>query len=96
MSVYVDELRATPPRKEWPYRRVCRLFATSARELHEMAGLIGLSRSWFQSCRDFPHYDLTAYARRQAIARGAVEVDRHFAAKYARRRRDARNARKQS
>ena len=36
-----------------------------------MAGLIGLSRSWFQSRRHFPHYDLSAWKQQQAIARGA-------------------------
>ena len=76
MSVYVDELFATSPSKQWPYRRACHMYADTSEELHELAGLIGLSRSWFQNRRHFPHYDLTAWKRQQAIARGAVAVDR--------------------
>ena len=78
MSVYVDELVASTPTAKWPYRRACHLYADTIGELHELAGLIGLSRSWFQNCRrsNFPHYDLTAYKRQQAIARGAIEAGR--------------------
>jgi hypothetical protein len=90
MSVYVDPVRKVSPTKNWPYRRACHMFATSLRELHEMAGLIGLSRSWFQSGRHFPHYDLTAWKRAQAIERGAVAVDRHFTANFVRGHRDGR------
>ena len=71
MSVYVDPLFNTPKMRNWPYKRACHMFADTLRELHEMAGLIGLSRSWFQARHDFPHYDLTAWKRNQAIERGA-------------------------
>jgi hypothetical protein len=49
-----------------------------------MAGRLGLSRSWFQAKHDFPHYDLTAYARQQAVARGAIAVTRPAAAAWIR------------
>lgn len=77
MSVYVDPLRVVASiRKNWPYGRSCHMYADATEELHEMAGRIGLSRSWFQDRTDFPHYDLSAWRRQQAIARGALEVDR--------------------
>jgi hypothetical protein len=63
MSVYVDELRTTPAKADWPYTRACHLFADRVEELHEMAGLIGVARSNFQPRQDFPHYDLTAHKR---------------------------------
>jgi hypothetical protein len=87
MSVYVDPLREVHPKANWPYRRACHLFADTAEELHEMAGLIGLSRSWFQSRPGFPHYDLTAYKRQQAGARGAIEVGREERAEFIERSR---------
>jgi hypothetical protein len=94
MSAYVDELRPSPRSAGWPYTQACHLYADTARELHELAGLIGLSRSWFHGRRDFPHYDLTAYKRGQAIARGAMTVDRRHAVEFVRRRRARREARK--
>jgi hypothetical protein len=56
MSVYVDDLFPTQPKANWPYARACHMFGDVA-ELHEMAGLIGLSRNWFQAKPAFPHYD---------------------------------------
>jgi hypothetical protein len=88
MSVYVDDLFPTQPKANWPYARACHMFGDVA-ELHEMAGLIGLSRNWFQAKPAFPHYDLTAYKRQQAIARGAIPVDREFAVNFRRGLREA-------
>jgi len=79
MPVYVDPPFEAPPAMHWPYKRACHLYADTREELHEMAGLIGLSRSWFQDRLDFPHYDLTVSKRQQAIARGAVATDREHA-----------------
>ena len=93
MSVYVDELRNVHCKPNWPYSRACHMFADTAAELHEMAGLIGQSRSWFQSRPDFPHYDLTAHKRQQAIARGAVAVDRERMRAFVERRRERRKKR---
>jgi hypothetical protein len=50
------------------------LLATDIDELHAMAQQIGLRRSWFQD-RTFPHYDVMAGKRLQAIAAGAVAIE---------------------
>lgn len=42
-------------------------------ELHIFAASIGLRRSWFQA-KSSPHYDLSPFYRRKAIAAGAEEV----------------------
>jgi len=52
------------------------LFADTLEELHLFAGRLGLHRKWFQDHRRLPHYDLTPNKRRQAVALGAVEVNR--------------------
>ncbi len=96
MSVYVDGLVAGSVsllRGKWRFGESCQMYADTAAELHELAGLVGLSRSWFQDDPGFPHYDLTPHKRQQAIARGAVPVDRRHAADFRRRRRAAGNAR---
>lgn len=103
MSVYVDGLVASVPTARWPFRYACHLWADTLAELHEMAGLIGLSRSWFQEGKGdggasraravrnrWPHYDLTAGNRQQAVARGAVESSRRHAVKF-RRNQDHTN-----
>jgi hypothetical protein len=96
MSVYVDDLAVTVPKADWPYRRACHMWADTRAELHEMAGLIGLSRSWFQGRKHFPHYDLTAYKRQQAIARGAVAVDRQQLVDAIRQRQAGQKAREEA
>lgn len=70
MAVCVDELK---PRTGWRYKRSCHMFADSVDELHGIAEQIGLKREWFQDTR-YPHYDLTAGKRKQAIKAGAGEV----------------------
>jgi hypothetical protein len=42
-------------------------------ELHAFAARIGLRREWFQGTT-FPHYDLTAAKRDEAMVAGAVFV----------------------
>lgn len=68
--VYVDEATW-----EWRGQLWSHLLADSIDELHEFAGRLGLRRSWFQGSSRFPHYDLTANKRLQAIRLGAQAVD---------------------
>lgn len=87
MTVYVD--RAFIPARvrggitdTW-----CHLTADTKEELHAFAARIGLQRRWFQTCKKSSacrpadrcvhwHYDVTASKRAQALAAGAVEIDR--------------------
>lgn len=75
MSVYVDDLGPTRPTSSWQFREACHMLADGVKELHEMAGAIGLQRSWFQP-ESSPHYDLTPGKRRLAVLAGAIELDR--------------------
>lgn len=78
MTVYVDDLT------DWGWklrgRKVasCHMFtdAVELDELHAMAARMGLRRAWFQEHRLAPHYDLTPSRRADAVAFGAVELDR--------------------
>jgi hypothetical protein len=92
MAVYVDELRVY--QNAWgPFKNgSCHLTADSLEELHELAGRIGLKRSWFQN-KSVPHYDLTKSKREAALAAGAVFVE---ARAQAQRRIAARAASKPS
>jgi hypothetical protein len=77
MAVYVDRL------SDWGWRHglSCHLIADSVAELMEFAVSIGLRPEWFQP-RSSPHFDLTVEARRAAVLRGAIELDRRaFVAK---------------
>lgn len=49
------------------------MYADNLDELHQMANMIGLKRSWFQDHPRLPHYDLVASKRRLAVSHGAVE-----------------------
>lgn len=88
MTVYVDTLTDWG----WKLGRSCHMIADSDEELHAFAKSIGLKREWFQPPRDnmygFPHYDLTARRRSQAVRKGAVEVDRRFVVDRIRERRN--------
>lgn len=78
MTVYVDPLRA------WGWvlygRQVdsCHMASDQVdlAELHAMAARIGLKRRYFQPGRGgrYPHYDLVASRRVQAVAAGAIEI----------------------
>jgi hypothetical protein len=78
MAVYVDAL------EDWGWvmcgRRVlsCHMFTDTLdlAELHAMAAAIGMRRTWFQDKAAAPHYDLVASRRADAVARGAIQVDR--------------------
>lgn len=52
MSVYVDDST-----NKFRHMTMCHMTADSLDELHAMAKLIGLKKSWFQE-RSSPHYDL--------------------------------------
>ena len=86
MAVYVDNLC------DWGWHRgpSCHLIADSVSELIEFAESIGLRPEWFQQ-KSSPHFDLTAASRRQAVLRGAVELDRRAVVHKLRQLRAARN-----
>ena len=71
MAVYIDKL------SDWGWRHglSCHLIGDSVAELVEFAVSIGLRPEWFQP-KSSPHFDLTVDKRREAVRRGAVELDR--------------------
>jgi hypothetical protein len=73
MAAYVDQAIWT-----WQGLKWCHLVADDPVELHRLAAQLGIKRTSFQSPprASAPHYDLTAYERRRAIALGAVPVSR--------------------
>ena len=72
MSVYVDPIRKVDFGR-WKY--ACHMIADSLDELHSMAVHIGLKHEWYQP-KSWPHYDLLRFRRKEAIERGAIELDR--------------------
>ena len=82
MSVYVGEMFACLPNKNWRYNQAAHLFADNLDELHLLASKIGLKRSWFQPHAIVPHYDLTTSKRTQALAAGAIAVDLRSEGRY--------------
>jgi len=78
MSVYVDDLTRMGWRMYGKFIPSCHMIADSVEELVEFAERIGLHRRWVQGTTNgrTPHYDLTAGKRREAIAAGAVVVDK--------------------
>jgi len=73
MTAYVDEAIW-----QWHGLRWCHLLADDTDELHRFAAMLGIKRASYQGPPKTatPHYDLTAYERRQAIAHGAVACSR--------------------
>lgn len=71
MSVYVDKAV-----HRFRHMLMCHMLADSPAQLHEMADRIGLARRWYQRDASTPHYDLPRDKRAEAIAAGAIEVDR--------------------
>jgi len=84
MAVYVDDAIW-----DWRGRKWCHLLADDIDELHRFATLLGLHRTSYQGPpkTSAPHYDLTAYERRRAIACGATVCDRAAIVMVARRLR---------
>ena len=79
MAVYVDPLMNCLVSAAWRWPQSCHLFADTIAELHEFAvRKLGMKSMWFQEGRNrrFPHYDLTPTRRADAVARGAIELDR--------------------
>jgi len=73
MAVYVDEAMWIRHGRKW-----CHLLADDIDELHRFAALLGLHRVSYQGPprTSNPHYDLTSFERRRAIAWGAIVCDR--------------------
>ena len=73
MAVYVDDAIW-----RWHGCKWCHLMADDIDELHRFAAALGLQRISYQGPpkTPSPHYDLTAFERRRAIALGAVACDR--------------------
>ena len=90
MAVYVDEAIWA-----WQGRKWCHLLADDIDELHRFAAALGLHRMSYQGPPKTasPHYDLTSYERRRAIANGAKACDRTAAVLLVRRLRTQAAAR---
>ena len=73
MTVYVDDAIW-----QWRGRKWCHLLADEIDELHRFAAALGLHRTSYQGPprTSAPHYDLTSYERRRAIALGAMACNR--------------------
>ena len=84
MAAYVDQAIWS-----WQGLKWCHLMADDPAELHRLAAQLGIKRTSFQSPprASAPHYDLTAYERKQAIAKGAVPCSRDLVVIIARRLR---------
>jgi hypothetical protein len=81
MSVYVDKAR-----NRYGRMFMSHMIADTVEELHAMAVMVGLKRSWFQ-VHSSPHYDLCQEKRALAIRLGAFEVDRRQLVDLIRKRR---------
>lgn len=73
MAVYVSELQSTPITPSWPYSTGCHMFSGDRHKLHDMAYKLGIHSSTFRNDPHFPHYNLTAGKRNQALMLGAIE-----------------------
>ena len=73
MAVYVDDAIWS-----WVGKRWCHLLADDTDELHRFAARLGVHRLIYQGPpkTSAPHYDLTAFERRRAIALGAIPCTR--------------------
>jgi len=73
MTIYVDDAI-------WAWRGLAwaHLLADDTDELHRFAAALGIHRLSYQGPpkTPVPHYDLTAYERRRALAHGARAVSR--------------------
>jgi hypothetical protein len=78
VTCYVDTIVDHGWKLRGRYVPSCHLIADTLEELHAMACAIGMKREWFQAPpkASFPHYDLTASRRLEALKRGAIALDR--------------------
>jgi len=80
MTIYVDNAFIKAKVKQHD-SRWCHMLSDQQdpEELHLFAESIGLKRSYFQPAKNHnwwhQHYDLTEGKRKQAVAKGAVEID---------------------
>jgi hypothetical protein len=74
MGVYVDDAIWAWQGLKWAH-----LLADDVDELHRFATRLGINRASYQGPPKtaVPHYDLTGYERKRAIAQGAAAVSRH-------------------
>ena len=74
VALYVDDAIWRWQGLQWAH-----LLADGLDELHRFAADLGINRLSYQGPprTSVPHYDLTAYERRRAIARGAIACSRH-------------------
>ena len=72
-AVYVDEAIW-----EWRGLKWAHLLADDSDDLHRFAAALGIHRTSYQGPprTSVPHYDLTAYERRRALAHGAIACSR--------------------
>jgi hypothetical protein len=63
---------------QWQGLKWAHLLAEDTDELHRFAARLGIHRASYQGPprTPVPHYDITAYERRQAIALGAIACSR--------------------
>jgi hypothetical protein len=90
MGVYVDDAI-------WAWRGLkwAHLLADDTDELHRFAMRLGINRASYQGPpkTPVPHYDLTSYERKRAIAHGAIACGREEIVAVLRRLRSAGNGR---
>jgi hypothetical protein len=74
MTVYVDDVRHRFGRMV-----MCHMWADAIDELHAMAELLGLKRSWFQEPpkASWQHYDISLSVKAAAIRAGALLMDKY-------------------
>jgi hypothetical protein len=73
MSIYVDDAIWNWQGLKWAH-----LLADDTDELHRFALRLGIHRASYQGPprTPVPHYDVTSYERRRAIAQGAIACTR--------------------
>ena len=86
VALYVDDAIWRWQGLQWAH-----LLADDIDELHRFASALGINPQSYQGPprTSVPHYDLTAYERRSAIARGAIACSRDEIVAVLRRARSA-------
>ena len=87
MPIYVDALMAREPTPRWHFASSCHMFCEpgQVQQLHDFALSLGIARRYFQPREGLPHYDLNEELRAEAVAHGALEVDRRYVVETMRR-----------